>query len=504
MSRRRTLSLPEASYLLLALTVIVHGVFFPWKGFYMDDWRFIELWESARSRSLWDMMTAFNVKGFCFYRPFDIPYFTIQFWLFGRAGWAYQALQLVFDASAVLLLHAAWRRATDDAVLAFVAAALFTVYPNHSATHHWLSSPFAAAASLFAGAVLLQLEAARRKKIVFAVGAAALFVVAILTYEAVLPLAILFPVLVSVRLRLDGWPIYKARIDAVVSCIPLIIASFAALLYQQVLIPRLFPAGQTRPMEFVASRLFKIFGRSVECTTTGIFALAADSARNAYMTGLWLLIPAVVFAAVAGYWLWRRSGAEASGGTGGREWILGGVAAWAASYAPVAISAQGYVPHVFDEQNRLNAAGTVGASMLAASALVWIGRSRPRLAGLLFSLFIMLSSGIDWIAGIDYMRSWDIQQRVLASIVSQLPPGAAVVALDGLPQTTGRAAMFHADWELGCALRVWARRSDLLGRLEPGAPIPNYRSLVYHYPEGRLEETPRGEIRASPNLPSQR
>jgi hypothetical protein len=449
-------------------------------------------------------MTAFNINGFCFYRPFDIPYFTIQFWLFGREGWAYQALQLVFDVSAVLLLHAAWRRATDNAALSFVTAALFAVYPNHSATHHWLSAPFAAVAALYAGAMLLQLDAARRKKIMPALGATALFVVAILTYEAVLPLAILFPVLVALRLRLDGRPAAKARVDAVVSCIPLVIGSFAALLYQQVLIPRLYPTGQMRPMEFVASRLFKIFGRSFECTTTGILALAADSARNAIATGLWLLIPAVVFAAVAGYWLWRRSGAEESEGAGGAEWLIGAAVAWAASYAPVAISAQGYVPHVFDEQNRLNAAGTVGASMLAASVLVWLARSKPRLAAVLFTVFIALSSGIDWVAGIDYMRSWDLQRRVLSSITAQLPAGPADVALSGVPQTTGRAAVFHADWEFDSALQVWARRADLTGRLAPGDPIPGRRNFVYRYPEGRLEEAPRGEIRVSPNLPSQR
>lgn len=488
MSPGRTFTSREASWALLALTVLVHGVFFPWKGFYMDDWRFIQLWESAPSRSLPALMAAFNENGFCWYRPFDIPYFSIQYWLFDRAGWAYQALQLAFNVSAVLLLHAAWRRATGDAALSFTAAVLFAVYPNHSATHHWLSAPFAAVAALFAGAMLLQLEAARRRTILPAAGAAALFAVAILTYEAVLPLAVLFPVLCALRLRLDGRPVRSARMDAIRSCVPLILASTAALLYQQVLIPRLFPTGQTRPMEFAFSHLLKVLGRSFECTTTGIIALAVDSARNAFATGLWLLVPAVLLAAASGWLLWRRSGAEGSSVSGAAEWLAGGAAAWAASYAPIAISAQGYMPHVFDEQNRLNAAGTVGASMLAASGLLWLGRSRPRLAAGLFAAFIAVSAGIDWVAGIDYMRSWRLQRGVLSAIADQLPPGPADVALAGVPQTVGRAAAFHADWEFGCALRVWLRRSDVTGRLSPGEPLPGRRNFVYRHPEGILEE----------------
>lgn len=487
MTGRRALSLSESSLLLLGLTVLVQGVFVPWKGFYMDDWRFIQLWESSPTGSLWALMKAFNKDGFCFYRPLDIPYFTVQYWLFGRAGWAYQALQLAFDASAVLLLHAAWRRASGDAALAFIAAAIFAVYPNHSATHHWLSAPFAAVAALFGGSLLLQLEAARRGKRLPAVAAAGLFAAAILVYEAVLPLAVLFPVLCALRLRLDGLSPRRARVDAVVSCIPLIVGSFAALLYQQALIPRLFPTGQTRPMEFGAYQFVKVIGRSLECTTTGLFALAGDSARYALATGLWPLIPAVALAAAGGYWLWRRSGASESNEPAGLEWLLGAGAAWFASYAPIAISAQGYMPHVFDEQNRLNAAGTVGASMLAAACLLRLGRSRPRTAAALFAVFLAASSGIDWVAGAAYMRSWSLQRRVLSSIASQLPTVPVDVALSGVPQTVGRAAVFHADWEFTVALQVWTGRPDLTGRLAPGAPAPNRKNLVFRYPEERLE-----------------
>lgn len=490
MSRGRALAPAEAAFLLLALTVLVHGVFFPWKGFYMDDWRFLQLWETAPSRTLTALMTAFNKDGFCFYRPFDIPYFSAQYWLFGRAGWAYQALQLAFNAAAVLLLHAAWRRATGDAALSFAAAVLFAVYPNHSSTHHWLSSPFAAVAALFALALLLQLDAARRGKVLPAFGAAVLFSVAILTYEAVLPLAVLFPFLCALRLRLDGRSARDARLGAAVSCVPLVLGSLGSLLYQQVLIPRLYPVGQTRPMELAASRFLQVFGRAFECTTSGVVALAADSARNAFAAGLWWLVPAVLAAGAAGVYLWRSSGAGDSKEAGGPEWLVGGAAAWAASYAPLAISAQGYMPHVFDEQNRLNAAGTVGAAMLGASGLLWLGRSRPRLASALFAAFVAVSSGIDWVAGVDYMRSWDLQKRVLSSIAAQLPAGPADVALSGVPSTVGRAAGFHADWEFASALAVWTRRADLTGRMAPGDPVPGRRNFVYRHPEGRLEEIP--------------
>lgn len=488
----RVVSVPAASLILLVLTVAVHGLFVFWKGFYMDDWRFIQLWESAPERTLPALMSALNVDSFWFYRPLDIPYFSVQYWLFGQVGWAYQALQLAFNAAGVLLLHAAWRRASGEAALSLLAAAIFAVYPNHSATHHWLSVPFAAVSALFAGALNLQLSAVRSGKFAPALGAAFLLAAAVLTYEAVLPLAVLMPTLSVLYLRRDGRSAADAWRATFRSTAPLALAAVAALLYQQALFPRLFPLGRSRPMNLDLMRVLKVFGRSIECSTSGVIALAADSARHAAEYGLWLLLPGIVLAAAAGIWLWRRSGADApDAGPGGREWLLGAAGAWVAAYAPVALSTQDYMPHVFDEQNRLNAAGTVGGSMLAASALVFLARTnRRKTAAALLALFLSLSAGIDWMAGWAWMRSWALQTRVLSDIARQAPSGAADIFLSGVPETIGRAAVFHADWEFSCALHVWTRRSDLTGRLratEPSKLPAGRRVLVYRYPSGRLE-----------------
>ena len=72
-------------FLLVLLVVLVHGVFIPWKGFYMDEWRFIHLWDSAPTRTPQALMAAFNVADFCYYLPLDIPYFPLQYLAFGRA-----------------------------------------------------------------------------------------------------------------------------------------------------------------------------------------------------------------------------------------------------------------------------------------------------------------------------------------------------------------------------------------------------------------------------------
>ena len=493
MNRSRTLSLFEASLILLALTIVVHGPFIPWKGLYMDDWYFIRLWESAPNQTLPALMKAFNVNNFCWYRPLDIPYFTIQYWLFGRAYWMYQVLQLIFSVGSIVFLHAAWRRASGDAALAFLTAIIFAVYPNHASTYHWLSAPFAAVAILFSGALLLQLEAVKSGRWVHALSAAFLFAAAILTYEAVLPLAVLIPALCAMRLRRDGRTTKKAWLIAFCAAIPLILAAVAAVLYQQVLIPRLFPTGQTRPVSFNFVRLLQVYGRSFECSTSGVIALAADSGRRAVEAGLWLLLPALAAAVAGGYWLWRRSGIETpeAGNGGGQEWLIGGVAAWVASYAPVAVSAQGYMPHIFDEQNRLNAAGTVGGSMLAASALMFLARTRRKTAAALFALFFTLSAGVDWVAGWDWMRSWLLQTHVLTEIARQAPAGPADIALSGVPETIGRAAVFHADWEFETALQVWTRRPDLSGRLRPGAQPAGKPAFIYQYPQSVVTPTPK-------------
>lgn len=476
----------RSALLIVLLVVLVHGAFAPWKGFYMDDWRFLQLWESATSRSPQALMTAFNVSDFCYYRPLDIPYFSLQYWIFGRLAWAYQLLQLALHAAAAVLLYAAWRRASGDAALALIAAAVFAVYPNHSSTLHWLSVPFAATAAAFAGALLLQLSAASEGRILPAILSAALLAAAVLTYEAVLPLVVLMPALSVLSLRREGRSSSESRRRALAAFAPCLLAALAVAAYQQVLIPQLFPLGQSRPMALDALHALKAYGRAFECSSTALLALLGDALRRAWQAGLWPLALGAPALAAAALGTWRAlPPADNRSLREDWEWPASALAAWAASYAPVAVSAQGYMPHVFDEQNRLNAAGTVGASMLLAWLLRRAAPARPataRAAPWLLAGFLSLSALIGWVAGWDWARSWRLQTRILSGLVRETAAiqGPASIVLDA-PRTIGNAPVFHADWEFDCALKVATGRRELQGFLvppesEPKGPVHAYRA----------------------------
>lgn len=460
----------RAGWLLAAITLLSFGPFLFGKGFYMDDWHFFELYAQAKDSSLGALMAAFNSGDILYLRPGDIVYYPLLYWWAGMTAWKYQAAILLFEVVGGVLFYRAFLKATGDAALAFLTAALFIVFPNHGATHHWMSAPNAFVLATTAGALCLHLHWVERRSPLSLLLAMLVFAAGTLTYESVLPLSLLMPML-AYAIRLDrGEPRAQAFRAAALESLPFFASVAAIVVWQQALVPRLFPQGQTRNLQlFEVGFLLKVLGRSVECASSAILDLARRSAQSVAARSNWPLWAAAVAAAGWAPWaLWKRLPPRADESRGIRpwEWAAGSAVVFLGCYAPYGITSQRYVPHVFDEQNRLNASGSLPAAMLWAAGLLALPR---RFQAGAFAAFMAVSALVNWNVGWEWKESWRIQKELLDGLAAparELPP-KAIILVPELQTNVGGVTVFNASWSLTAALRIASGREDLEARL-PG------------------------------------
>lgn len=474
------MTLRRAGWLLAAINLLSFGPFLFGKGFYMDDWHFFELYELAKDSSLGALISAFNSGDILYLRPGDILYFPLLFWWAGFTAWKYQAAILLFEVAGGVLFYRAFLKATGDGALAFATAAVFVVFPNHGATHHWMSAPNAFVLAMTAGAVLLHLDWVERRSPLSLLLSMLVFAAGTLTYESILPLCLLMP-MAGYALRLGRGEARAAAFRAAaLESAPFLASVAAAVAWQQVIVPRLFPQGQTRNLQlFELSFLLKVLGRSVECGSTAILALGMRAAQSVIARGAWLWLAAVAAAGWGSWSLWRRLPERLGGRPGVRpwEWTLGSAVVFLGCYAPYGITSQRYVPHVFDEQNRLNASGALPAAMLWAAGILALPR---RFQAGAFAAFMAVSALVNWNVGWEWKESWRIQKSTLDRVAasSKELPQNAVLLFPELQTKVGGVTVFNASWSLTAAVRITTGRKDLEARLpgdmeglHPAAPV---------------------------------
>ncbi|MDD5656993.1 MAG: hypothetical protein PHF00_07030, partial [Elusimicrobia bacterium] len=444
----------------------------PRMGFYIDDWAFLRPLVFSPRRGWLDLMSAFNVDGYWMFRPLDVVYFTGLYLLGGLSPWKYHAAMMLMEAAAAFFLYKAIRRATKDVGLAFLAALLFLLYPNHAATHHWFAATFTPAMLLFAAGLERYLawdEEGRKGPLAAGL---ALFCSAVMIYEAVIPLVLAMPMLGFFRRVSAGEAQRIALRQALLRWLPLAAGAALLVLGQQVLVRRLFAAGMKRDLIWDPALLLQVWGRGLECTSTAILHLAWTSVLAALAFGwrTWLLIAA---AAAAGTALLAPALSQARRpfeNRHGRLWLLGCAGLLLAAYAPYGFSADRYIPHIFDEQNRINAPGSLAAAM----ALAWFLRAgfgrASRLSAAALSLLLALFSICNWTAAWQWAESASLQERILSGVSTHAPAGPALAVLKS-PPSAGPVAVFNAGFYFDAALQVRTGRRDLHGMLE-GEPVP--------------------------------
>jgi hypothetical protein len=443
---------------LLLLTLALYLPYATKAGWFLDDWS-IYSEEKGIDGSYWDRMSQCMGKIPGGRKPACL-YHVTEWSLFSNHHWAYHLASIFFLVAIAWLLYAILRRARLGRPWSLLAAAAVIVFPGADSTRLW---PVASIgqyvivlqlSSLLLVLVALGKPAGRRRKILN-VAAALLALLAMSTYEIVVPLVALQGFVYLVVFR-DRSAVLRWMLD-----LGLVLAF---VLYRLILAPVDSEALLTpRTSGELLSRV-------------GTLLLGAwHSWHSLYAPGgLLLVIGAIVVAAVAATIFSPVLRARLTA-----WWLLLGAAAVAAgACALVFLTAEDtYVPMVFSTYNRVNLPGTIPYVLAAIAVLGLLFEIVRHLSPWTFAGPVAVAMVAAAIVGHqlsvsdehqeEWLNSWSIQKETIPALraaMRTVPTGARVFGFD-TPQ-------WERDW-IPVLVQTW----NLRGLIAYETPVhPNYAS----------------------------
>lgn len=456
---------------LTLISLLGFGIALPTLGFYVDDWtQMLGMLTAIQDQSLLGLIKGFDNVYF-YLRPLNLVYYPLTYWIGGFETWRYQLMYLAMDTAGAVFLYHALIRASGNRRLSFLTACLYILYPNHGGARFWNnqihpSHLFFGAAMHFYARWLTERKAWQTSSYV------ALLLLSGLNYEAYVPLCLFAPFLGTLRSMHDGRPWRKASWTALLEAWPVYATTVAVLAYN-VAIQKVYPSTISRGLIFEPAFAWKVIGRGIECSTTAIFHLLAKILPIAmWEMPVALVLGALPAAALIAWLVFQRPALQKDVPAPGRVWLVGGVILLVVGYLPYAFSADRYVPHIFDAQNRINAASSLGAAMLLALGLERIRKAALARVALFGILAVFMT--INWYTVHEWGTARTLQMDILAGVrrhLSEVGEGPAIVTLDA-PTHHGItvAPVFPIDVEFDRALRMLVRK-DLRGSLASDGAI---------------------------------
>lgn len=450
---------------LVLISLLGFGLALPTLGFYVDDWtQMLGMLTAIPDQSLPGLIKGFDNVYF-YLRPLNLIYYPLTYWIGGFETWRYQLMYLAMDTAGAVFLYHALLRASRDRRLSFLTACLYILYPNHGGARFW-NNQIHPAHLFFGAAMHFYARSMTERKAWQTASYVVLLLLSGLNYEAYVPLCLFAPFLGTLRGTHDGRPWRKALWTALLDAWPVYATTLAVLAYN-VAIQKLYPNTISRGLIFEPAFAWKVIGKGIECSTTAILHLLAKILPSAMREmAATLALGALPAAAFIAWLVFQRPAPQKATFIPGRVWMVGGVVLLVAGYLPYAFSADRYVPHIFDAQNRINAASSLGAAMLLALGLERIRKAAIARAALFAALAVFMT--INWYTVHEWGAARTLQMDILAGVrghLSETGEGPAIITLDA-PTHHGItvAPVFPIDVEFDRALRMLVRK-DLRGSL---------------------------------------
>lgn len=426
-------------------------------GLYLDDYSFLRMLEGATGYELWRHFIEY-VPG----RNLHIPFFYALIRLTGGSVPGMHAISIAFDAANAAMLFLFVRRLTGLRAIAWAAAVIFILAPNHGETHYWITliPQCQIPTFLILAAFLLATSPAGPRL----TAAASVYAVALFTYDQVF---FLWPLLLFVAWRANH---SIRRRNFVLAAFTL-----AALNVTHIVFRYLSPyASGGRPL----IRLSDFFRRGLDAivaTAKGIIPIPTPS----YAHWGWTILVAVIALAL-GIWMVRRIAEEIraeklqyASWTQGREWI------WIVVFG-TAWTGLAYAPNLFwFISPRHNLLPSIGWAIALASIGAVAATRIPRLSSILptacvlafmFAALSNVHEGTQWIES-------KRMKEAYAAEVRQVAAPADTLFLVGAPRYLHRAPAFNLPHDVALAAARVLGRPSLVGDYSVS---PTRTGIVYY------------------------
>ena len=511
MSRR---GLADGVFLAAALAFSL-ARYLPRLGFSTDDWDWYSLMAAAPDRSFVGLMHVVDNPTLRM-RPLVLVGRAAMFAAFGTAPLGYHLSNAIVLTAVILALWLALRELVLPPLATLAVPLVFAFLPNYSTTRFWSANiQINLSMTLFLVALYCELRAQRAGGRGWVASLLALLslTAALLTYEVVLPLVLLFPVALHYQARRWPHPLPKARrpVGMLVRLVVLVapIVAFKALTtnrlhaeagfadhFQRILEIAFDPNYGPFDYGFNPKRAFVVhYGHHLVALP---WTLATIVRRYSDPV---LFACAGVFGVATFTRLWRLAppGAEGSRATYVGMLAWGTVAFWLGFALFLANFDVQFATEGISNRTAIGACAGLALSLVGGLGWVvsYVPSARLRRLALCGGLTALTTAGFVVLGTIGgfWVGAWERQQMVLDDVQQHFPrfPRGGTLILDGLCPYVGPAVVFESNWDLAGALGIRYDTSHLKADVVgPAMTVEHYGlATVYYsrrnfYPYGKL------------------
>ncbi|MEZ4538265.1 MAG: hypothetical protein R3D26_25170, partial [Cyanobacteriota/Melainabacteria group bacterium] len=417
-------------------------------------------------------------------RPVEALHFVIMFYMFGLKPLGYHVFNMVMEIISGVLLFFCLSRFTNRREIAFLATALFVLYPSHNITHYWVvSSSVTLSLVLYLGSLFLNILAVTRKQTILHVVSAFLFCVSNFNYEVFMPLA-------AINVLVVFYLSWQERVGAgiKVALRPTIVVSFLhglaiALLffYLKVLMPMLGEAWMHH-VSLDPALILETIARGVDLNSPATaFAYFSGQASTKLNSGLgpwdWGFLSGQALVVIGAYLALVRTNSnksQYSQGTASLFMVVTGCLCVVLSYLIFGLNRE-YMPVFTTIINRVNTGASIGLAMIicgVASFLVEIAVSRPLIRRTVESSVVVATVALtlfftvtNWALSMPFVISWQLQSQIMKAVKANVDlfKDADSILLSNSPRYSGEAPVFDGVWDFEQMIRLALGRQDVHG-----------------------------------------
>lgn len=476
--QRKTIALLTALLGLTLLELICFGPIVRKVGFYLDDWFTLCMFHWTPKQPWPCFLFYLTHDPRVTARPVEAAFFTANYLLFGAKPLGYHLINGMLEISAAWFLFLTIRTLMcGRSVLAWIAAAVFLLYPNHDASHYWATcNSETLSAALCLASLWMAIQGVRKEQVIYILGSAACFLLSVFCYETFLPVVaanfVCALILAQKRQRLKQCRHLLILLPA------LYVGSVAALLfYTRAFLPP--GAAQVHQIKFDLQTMVHIIGTGIWLNTpSGCMPFFVEQAQhclsaNPVDAALAVAATSLICTLVLSFLLREDNRLSVEAGASSSEWgrwLLAGLGACivVVSYSIFGLNAE-YVPRLDSLLNRINFGAAIGMAIIIGSGLSFLCCSKElkrTIAGasavaLVVSSLTLTNRGLSQ----PWVLSWQTQRIIFEALKCQqgMVPHNAGLLLANCPRYVMWSPMFDGVWDFSSMVKLALRDDTING-----------------------------------------
>ena len=458
---------------LLALTIcqsIWFGPIIGKVGFYLDDWSTFST--LANGQQNWPSLLQISLSDpRIITRPIEAIVYVGSWLAFHDQPWGHHFLNCSFEVLAAFFLYLVLCRLSGNRCFSFLASLLMLIYPNHDATHYWVTADtIALSLAMYLFSLWQAIKAVQDKKPICFLFSTLGFFASLLTYEAFLPFIVVTAICLIVLYRKENdWR--QTWLKSILVLSPSVVAILSVYYYQRVFLHQM-QKGLHHAIAFSGSHFFDVIqtGFSQTLLWPGFFAFVSrtkDALAGLTLDKYCLLILLTSIIALTFFFLYDDDNKQFRP----RVFVGLGIVIMILSYAVYGTSPE-YMPKLESIMNRINIGSAVGASILI-SGLLWLmlgqfKRSRSTTIACLTALaspLIIFFVLTDWGWSIPWTISWTFQKYVIQSVKKETGRFSDhdSIILAHTPRYVMWSPLFDGVWDFQAMLRMYLNAPNITG-----------------------------------------